>query len=855
MVDPVIPPTPEEALAARRRRSRARAGLALGTLVICVALVMGMALFVLREIEALSSANSDNLQWSLSQTDVEFLRFRLAVEHAQMEPEALDQVRRRFDIFYSRVTSLERGDVYRALRADPAYVAPRQRIAGFLDDTVPLIDGPDAALQAALPGLAERATTISGEVRALSLAGLSAYAELSDARREGVMRTLIALAAVLGCLFAGLVLIAWVLWRLSRIAEFRALELSRAGERTRTIVETSPEAIVVSDAAGNIREFNPRAQAMFGYSRAAARHRNAINLIFPGDDAARMRTGLLAFLESGGAPGEGASHFEATATDAAGRRFPAELSIARAEAGPLYIIYVRDISRRKQAEEGLTDARDRALAGERAKAEFLAVMSHEMRTPLNGMLGTMQLLRDHSLTERQSDLLDRMDSSGHLLLGLVNDVLELSKFEAGKMTAERKPFDVARLLDGVIETAAPLASAAGNSLGWSWAGPARAVATGDARRLRQVLLNLVGNAVKFTRGGSVDVEVEVLKGGEMLEVRVIDSGIGIAPENIERIFHDFETLDSSYARQAGGTGLGLGIARRLTKLMGGEIGVESEPGEGSLFWLRIPVGAEATLPEAEAAEPAAPALRPLDLLLVEDNEINRFVARQMLEAEGHAVTEAVNGRAGVEWAESRAFDAILMDISMPVMDGPEAARRIRAGRGASADRPIIAVTAHALPEEIASFRAAGIDYCIAKPIDRAELLRTLAAAVDEGAVRPTAPAAPRAQGLLDRAQIGTLWDGLPEARRDEMLARVVAEIDTTIDALVVTAPDDPALAATVHQCAGNCAAFGLGALRAALAAIETRAKQGQPVQPEALTALGPLWAETRAELEHWRAAA
>ncbi|MBL9060280.1 MAG: response regulator, partial [Mangrovicoccus sp.] len=774
-----MPATGVGETAARPFRRRAQLA-ALGiVLAVCIGVVATLAQLVHREIDEASIANSDNLQWSLSQVDVEFLRFQLALEHARADPAALDAVRRRFDIFYSRMTTLERGDVFTPLREDPRFDVPRGRVRGFLESTVPLVDGTDAELQGALDGLARRAEVIGEDVRSFSLAGLSAFAQISDRQRTELIHMLVTLSAVLAVLFSGLVLLAVSMLRLARIAEGRARQVQIAAARMRTIVETSPDAIVVTDPAGTIREFNRAAEAIFGHAAAEAVNRNAIDLLFPPGDGSDLRRGLLQFLEEGGRPAPEAHQFELTAVDRAGRRFPAEISVdcAVGEGERVAVAFIRDISRRKAAEDGLTEARDRALAGERAKAEFLAVMSHEMRTPLNGLLGTLQLMRDHSLTRRQSELLDRMEASGRSLLALVNDVLDLAKFEAGKMRAEARPFSLPRLVAGVVETAAPLAEAFGNELSWRWVGVPAETAIGDARRLRQVLLNLVGNAVKFTRGGSVEIEVELLGAGrDRLEIRVIDTGIGIAEADLDRIFNEFETLDTSYARQSGGTGLGLGIARRLTELMGGRIGVESEPGTGSLFWIRIPIQLAGAVLPADAApvpEPRLPGPR-LDLLLVEDNEFNRFVAREMLEAEGHRVTEAVDGQAGVDLAATRRFDAILMDISMPVMDGTEAARRIRSGGGASSAAPIIAVTAHALPEEIARFREAGMAQTISKPVDRDLMARVLAEVTGES--RP--PADPAADPgdvsaslpLLDEVQAAALWADLPAADRDRIVA-------------------------------------------------------------------------------------
>ncbi|EPX80522.1 hybrid sensor histidine kinase/response regulator [Salipiger mucosus] len=837
----------------RRWRILSPNRIAVTAVVFCVGLVAGMAASVLREIDELSTANSDNLQWSLAQADVEFLRLRLALEQAQQDRATLDEVRRRFDIFYSRVGIFDSGTAFRTLRSGDEYAEPRAVVQRFLDDAVPLIDGPDPALRDALPELSEAASAINEDVRAFSLAGLTAFAETSDNRRQDLVHTLIALAVLLALVFVGLVLISFTLYRMSRQDQARAEEIQRTGRRMQAIVDTALDAILVTDAEGTIREFNPAARRIFGYDREEALGRNAGELIFPPEVLNRLRGGELAFVDTPGAPQQQERRFEEQALNRDGHRFPAEISVVRAESGKLFVAYIRDISRRRAAEDGLTEARDRALAGERAKAEFLAVMSHEMRTPLNGMLGTMQLMRDHTLTERQSDLLDRMQTSGSQLLGLVNDVLDLSKFEAGKVHPDQRPFSVTRLLDGVVETASPLAAAAGTTLEWQWVGQPADAALGDSRRLRQVLLNLVGNAVKFTRGGSVDVEAERLGNGKTLEFRVIDTGIGIAEADLDRIFEDFETLDSSYARRAGGTGLGLGIARRLTEAMGGEIGVESEPGEGSLFWIRLPlVSSEA---EAQAETPAAsrkeerPAVRPLDLLLVEDNEINRFVAREMLEAEGHKVTEALDGRAGVEWAEARAFDAILMDISMPVMDGPAAARHIREGAGASAKAPIIAVTAHALPEELARFREAGMAHCISKPVNRRHLLDTLAVALDEAGAEVLQEPVQEPEPLLDEAQIATLWKGLPDSARADLRTRFLAEMDAAIADLAALSPDDPDLPAAAHKCAGNCATFGLVALRGALGRIETSAKRGQPVDRGDLEALRHLWARSRTALE------
>ncbi|QPM88804.1 hybrid sensor histidine kinase/response regulator [Pseudooceanicola algae] len=855
--------------------------------VFCVGLVGGMALLVLREVETLSGSNTDTLQWSIAQADLELMQFRLAIEQSSDSPTSLQEVRPRFDIFYSRFRTLEEGPIYEMMRNAPELALPRRRIQAFLDYTAPYIDGSDAALRAALPQIEARADEAMQDVRAMSLSGLSTYSQVADGLRDEVAATLVRLAAVLAVVLAGLVLLAMALWRINSLAQLRSAEVQRTAGRMQTIVETSLDAIVLSDEAGRIREFNSSAQSIFGYTRDEARQADMLDLLFPPESRdAIVRNAARYFQDRRADAPTPERTLEVRACARGGRSFPAEMSFDRAdgEDGPVYVAYIRDISRRKAAEDGLTEARDRALAGERAKAEFLAVMSHEMRTPLNGLLGTMQLLRDHDLGPKETELLNRMQASGRLLLGLVNDVLDLAKFEAGKLVAERQPFSIGRMLDRVVETTGPMAADQGNRLRWRWEGTPQDAVYGDVRRLRQVLLNLVGNALKFTRDGLVEIEVEIVGQTEPeIEIRVSDTGIGISETDLDRIFNDFETLDSSYARQAGGTGLGLGIARRLTGLMGGTIGAESEPEEGSLFWLRIPLE-PADPAEAERIEVPAPAQAAalpdasgsragLSILLVEDNEINRFVARAMLQADGHEVTEAVDGAAGVAEAEARVFDVILMDISMPVMDGQEAARRIRAGAGPSARTPILAVTAHALPEEVARFRDSGMDQCISKPLDRTELRDALAevlpaaaatkradAGTDEGAdgVAPVAadPVPPKFDpaDLLDTVVLGQLWSDIPEAARDQLLHRFLEETEAEVARLASEGPAADGIAARAHKIAGSCAAFGLRGLRLRLAEIETMAKSGPGKVPaDKLLSLPAFWAASRKALLDWAA--
>lgn len=829
-------------------RSRFGRWLPVAGLCICVGIVAASSWIVLRKIRELSTANTDNLQWTLSQGDVEFLRFRVGLEQARLSTERLDDLRRRFDIFYSRMMTFGNGRILAPLRARAGFGEHWSQVLGFLASTAPLIDASDEALARALPRLSAAAEEVDANVRALTLLGLSTFAEESDDLRTRVVETLVMMTFVLALLVASLVLFALKYRKLASVADDRAAEVQIKAARKRTIVETSLDAIIVTDFDGRVRSCNTVAARMFGHCAEGLADRDLAELIAPEGEADALRAGPLAFLAAGRDPGEDETRFEITVADNEGRTFPAEVSINRADPGrdPIVVAYLRDISLRKEAEAELRGARDRALAGEKAKAEFLAIASHEMRTPLNGMLGTMELMRDGALDPRQRELLERMQASGGILLDLANDVLDLARLESGKLVAERQPFSVTELVESVLETTEPIAKTTGNEVSWSWTGPPRDHVTGDLRRLRQVLLNFVGNALKFTENGNIRIEAALGRdGGDEVEFSVTDTGIGIDRDDLGRVFNDFETLDSSYARRSEGAGLGLGIAKRLAGLMDGSIGAESAPGQGSRFWIRLPLPAAEGLAEDTRGSvlTARPEGEPLDLLVVEDNELNRFILRGFLERAGHRVTEASDGRSGVALAQTHGFDAILMDVSMPVMDGMEASRAIRRDRGASASAPIIGVTAHALPEETKRFRDSGMTACLGKPVDRSALLAMLETVTAHHNVPSETSSEGGTPPLLDPAILAELADVLQGD--DSIVQKLVDDAGRDVSRFVGMDPSDPDLPRIAHRCAGMVGNFGLAALSRSLLDIERICKVGGTPDPAALQALGPLWSESR----------
>jgi signal transduction histidine kinase/ActR/RegA family two-component response regulator len=384
-----------------------------------------------------------------------------------------------------------------------------------------------------------------------------------------------------------------------------------------------------------------------------------------------------------------------------------------------------DITAERELCERLELARAKAEAGTRAKSEFLANMNHEIRTPLNGIIGAIGLLADMGVSREQKEYLETIESCGTALLELVNDVLDLSKADSGRLTFEREPFSLEQLVADSLAVVAPQASARHLELRRAIGSGVPVFVTGDRQRLGQVLLNLLSNAVKFTERGSVTLRVEAVgpvPGGVELDWTVADTGIGIAPEVQQTIFEPFTQADSSTTRCYGGTGLGLAICLRLITAMGGRLEVESEPGRGSTFRFRIPMAV------AEGPPPARPAAydklrsanRCLRVLLAEDNLVNQRIASRMLERMGHQVDLAGDGRQAVELARANVYDLILMDHQMPVMNGCDAAREIRRlERGAHV--PIFAMTASSEPEHRQACLDAGMSAYLVKPVSSARL--------------------------------------------------------------------------------------------------------------------------------------
>ncbi|MDF1792307.1 MAG: PAS-domain containing protein [Thalassobaculaceae bacterium] len=475
-------------------------------------------------------------------------------------------------------------------------------------------------------------------------------------------------------------------------------------------------------------------------------------------------------------------------------------------------------SLRKLADE-IDEARRRAEEGGAAKSRFLAMMSHELRTPMTGLLGMIELLSRTDLDADQSGFIDIMRDSADTLLALLNDILDYSKLEAGKVQLEEIPFSPRSVLDDVMRLFQISAASKGLELLGGADDAVPGWLLGDPLRLKQILSNLVSNGLKFTNEGSVSVSLSV---GESQDERVeivgsvTDSGIGIPDDVQGQLFAAFEQGPANTSRRFGGTGLGLSICKRLVEGMEGWIKVDSAPGAGATFTFCVVMHPTAA-PEIEPADavPGEPA-RPIHILLAEDNDVNRMLVSRMLAKAGHRIDEVPDGAEAVKAVRRRTYDLVLMDMQMPVMDGTDATAEIRAMGGEKAEMPIIALTADAVPEHRATYLDAGLDDVLLKPVDWEALNRTIlwasgksrATAPREGAVG--AERAPPVALVFDRARVRAAVGTLPPARAVEMIALVPQEAARQI-ALLEAAVDQGDLEAVgriAHTIKGLAANFG-----------------------------------------------
>lgn len=616
--------------------------------------------------------------------------------------------------------------------------------------------------------------------------------------------------------------------------------------RSRVIVEASLDAIIGIDHRGRILEFNAAAEAIFGYAREGAMGKDLAELIIPERLREAHRTGMTQYLKSGAGPVLG-KRLELPAVRLNGEEFPAEVSI-QAEAtreGPIFVAYIRDVTEQRQAEADLREAKDRAEAANAVKSEFLAMMSHEIRTPINAVIGTLSLLQDTKLDEEQANFTRTGRRASEALLNIINDILDFSKMEAGKLVFDAAPFKLRDIVETVGEVISPRAEGKGIWTKIVLSDRLPAYLIGDEGRIRQILLNLAGNAVKFTDEGGVTIEVSLIEENPheaSVRFDVINTGIGISPEHHRDLFGEFTTLTPAYTQKFGGTGLGLAISKSLVEMMDGDIGFESALGAGSRFWFSV------TLPKLSADATAAveASVRNTEdfrnialsgtILLAEDNPANQMVTRTVLEKAGLRVDIAANGLEAVAAVRRRPYDLILMDIGMPELDGIGAMEQIKALDPERARIPIIAMTAHVMRGDRSALLAKGMDGYLAKPASREQLLGCViewlhpdGAAVPETTLPQTAePATSQADAVVDEAALVQLGEDTDPSLLPQLIQTFVTTAEKQIGVIAAAAAkgDCAKVGAEAHSLKSSAATFGARHLNALAKELELAGKNG-----------------------------
>jgi PAS domain S-box-containing protein len=643
-----------------------------------------------------------------------------------------------------------------------------------------------------------------------------------------------------------------------------AAETDRQRTKFQTLFETNTDGIVILNDQG-FTECNPATLDMFRMNTAeeflAAQPADLGAPLQP--DGLSARDTAEKYIHRAIVSGHAFFRWEGRRQD--GSQFPAEIALhAMKLDGKTYLqAILHDITARQEAEAALQKAHDAAVATNELKSQFLANVSHEIRTPMNGIIGMTRLLLDSALDPRQREYAEAVSRSAESLLVIINDLLDFSKIEAGRLSVEEIPFSAATLFKEVLDLNRPRAGAKGIDLCLEQAGELPAWLLGDPLRLRQILLNLLDNAIKFTERGHITLAVAPISLGDLpgWRLTVRDTGIGIPAEAQAHIFDAFAQADGSTSRRYGGTGLGLAICRQLAELMGGRLSVESLPNLGSAFHLDLPLAAAEAPPEEIATPGALPRFRGARVLVAEDNPVNQKLIRFMLENLGLEVALAEDGRVADEMARRGGLDLVLMDCQMPEWDGLMATRAIREweARQGAPRLPIVALTANAMPGFAETCRQAGMDGYLVKPLREGELARVLlewlpgeaveAAGVETDQAPPAEAAASAGSFDLEKLRHTCRGDA---AQVREMLELFIQSSGELLDLLsrAVADRDGDQAARQAHQIKGAAAYVGAAQMTEAARRAEQAGKQRDWGHLEAGAAdLEAAFLRVRAEME------
>ncbi len=780
------------------------------------------------QLRDLSTAEEDNTQWSISQLETEFANLQVALAKPSSDGQYKDSViNLRLDLALSRLGILTSG------RSKVFFLQSQEAqqligsISDFAEQVILVADQPGPLTDERVRQLRTLTDNVRPDIRKIALLGVELDAARSDAQRAAFSKqlkqtggTAIVLIFLMGVLML-------LLDRMLTRAASRDAELLASSKWLKSTIAASLDAIITANDKGEIIEYNAAAEDVFGWTRDEILGEKMDTTIIPHRMREAHQTGMERFLATGVPRVVDGGRVELFALRKTGEEFPVELNITsvKDDENTKFIAYIQDVSDRKINEQKLIDARDRAQQTDKAKSQFLTVMSHEMRTPLNGIMGVLDLLRTTELTEQQDHYARIATASSEILLGHTNEALDITRIETDSFQPKPQNFNLVDLVTTLVDVLDPLAQEKNLDISVNIDDAMRTEFYGDSNRIRQILTNLIGNAIKFTSEGEVSVTASGIHGASETSLKIVirDTGIGIASDQQEQVFEDFVALTNSEGRQSRGDGLGLSISRRIARKLGGDISVASTVNVGSTFTLTVPLMRQ-DLGQNEAEEtPTIKSINdqyPMRVLVVEDNDISRKVIRDMLEGLGNDVIEAVNGIDCLEKAEVEKFDLIFMDVSMPEMGGIEATERLRAGQSFNAKTRIVGLTAHGQEEYRDAGEKAGMSMFHTKPIRLAALQHILSDSA-------CAPSHSVPSDAVLSPELGDLYEMLGKEKVQSTMDTFFDELQSFVTALRThTKSDHAALAAEIHKQKGAAALLGQHRLASRLSQFETRAQQG-----------------------------
>ena len=761
----------------------------------------------------------------LYQLDAQFADLDITLlEHTKNENLSKDELRNKIDIVLNKLLFLENTDSNMILGFNEEVKILMDPINQFVRKTVSIIDNVDEISFDNILILRDMVKRVRPKVSKNAFLVYRLAVIRSQEQQINFSKQLIwtsGSAVFFLIMLAGLLLL---LDQMLRSSIRRADELTASSRQLALTVAGSMDAIIIADGFSKIIEYNTSAQGVFGWSREEIIGKTMEEIFFRSGLRDAYKNAMAQSLELSHTNAVDGVRVELTAWRKNGEEFEVELNMTYVERNDdaIYMAYIRDISDRKVAEKILIEARDRAERTDKAKSQFLAVMSHEMRTPLAGIIGVMDLLKTTKLTKKQDHYVQIATSSGEVMLEHINEALDITRIEGGALNLSPQEFNLPDLVRSLVEVLKPLASEKVLNLDFQIDSNIKTNFMGDSLRIRQILTNLLGNSIKFTDEGSIKFVIghSYVSDVSTVKFKITDTGVGIAPENHEKIFEDFMALSSGDQRQARGDGLGLSISRKIARQMGGDIIVESNINEGATFILSLPLKqvAKTDVVELKGLDIPVENFKKINVLVVEDSITNREVLCDMLEEMGHKVIGAMNGLESLEQVKKQRFDIIFMDINMPIMGGIEAVQKIRSGGGLNSKTYIAGLTAHGSDEFGVEAEQAGMDCYFTKPIRLVTLQKIISDVVS-------------ADPLEAITEIPPVLKELFETIGRENALRVSGMFFEELNQFIqqcnkgIFSKDNHALAEAAHKIKGAAAMLGLDLLETPFAQLENDARE------------------------------